>query len=166
MSNLWYGWSGTRAWPKIPRWGMWCASLILPAATWDSSTWYVTVVVVVVWFPFSHVCISLPCSFFTLKLYNFCLHLENDFLWALRLVSKAFSKRGYSWRVERYRPRVWNFFFHHPHVIRFGFLQRGHGVPPELCQAVLDVGHEFFAQPESQKLRIGMSSASGFRLFT
>ncbi|XP_024358722.1 homoarginine-6-hydroxylase 2-ODD-233 isoform X2 [Physcomitrium patens] len=41
--------------------------------------------------------------------------------------------------------------------------ESGHGIPLELCQAVLDVGHEFFSQPESQKLRIAMSSSTGFR---
>ncbi|KAG0565581.1 hypothetical protein M758_8G196100 [Ceratodon purpureus] len=43
------------------------------------------------------------------------------------------------------------------------FYVTGHGVSPALSQAVLDVGHEFFSLSESQKLRIGMSSASGFR---
>jgi hypothetical protein len=44
------------------------------------------------------------------------------------------------------------------------WMQTGHGVSPELSRAVLDVGHEFFSLSESQKLRIGMSTASGFRL--
>ena len=42
-------------------------------------------------------------------------------------------------------------------------MQKGHGVPPQLVQAILDVGHEFFSLPEAQKLQIGMNSTSAFR---
>lgn len=43
------------------------------------------------------------------------------------------------------------------------FYVKGHGVPPQLVQAILDVGHEFFSLPEAQKLQIGMKSTSAFR---
>lgn len=42
-------------------------------------------------------------------------------------------------------------------------LQKGHGVPGDLMQKVLDVSREFFMLPDEEKLTIKMSSSSHFR---